>query len=96
MQKKLPPQISNPQVVTYYMLKGFGMASLPHYDYPVLDIAFAGSLLLAAAGLHKDAFFTANGLLRERCHGQYLDCRETDVLHSYRADVFGPLHDLAD
>lgn len=96
LQKKLPPQISNPQVVTYYMLKGFGMAPLPHYDYPVLDIAFAGSLLLDAADLHKDAFFTANGLLRERCHGQYLDCRETDVLHSYRADVFGPLHDLAD
>ncbi|HET6913923.1 MAG TPA: sulfatase-like hydrolase/transferase [Rhodanobacteraceae bacterium] len=96
LQKKLPPRISNPQVVTYYMLKGFGMAPLPHYDYPVLDIAFAGSLLLDAASLHKDAFFTANGLLRERCNGQYLDCRETEVLHSYRADVFGPLHDLAD
>lgn len=96
LQKKLPPQVGNPQVVTYYMLKGFGMASPPHYDYPVLDIAFAGSLLLDAAGLHKDAFFTANGLLRERCRGQYLDCRESDVLHSYRADVFGPLHDLAD
>ncbi|HEX7129404.1 MAG TPA: sulfatase-like hydrolase/transferase [Rhodanobacteraceae bacterium] len=96
LRKKLPPQIANPQVVTYYMLKGFGMKPLPHYDYPVLDIAFAGSLLLDAAGLHKDAFFTANSLLRERCQGQYLDCRNADVLHSYRADVFGPLHDLAD
>lgn len=96
LQKKLPPQIANPQVVTYYMLKGFGMNSPSHYDYPVLDIAFAGSLLLDAAGLHKSAFFTANSLLRERCHGQYLDCRDADVLHSYRADVFGPLHDLAD
>lgn len=96
LQKKLPPQIGNPQVVTYYMLKGFGMKSPPHYDYPVLDIAFAGSLLLDAAGLRKDAFFTANGLLRERCHGRYLDCRKTDLLHSYRADVFGPLNDLAD
>ena len=96
LQKQLPPQIGNPQVVTYYMLKGFGLKLPPHYDYPVLDIAFAGSLLLDAAGLHKDAFFTANSLLRERCHGQYLDCREADVLHSYRADVFGPLHDLAD
>ena len=96
LQKKLPPQIRNPQVATYYMLKGFGMKSPPRYDYPVLDIAFAGSLLLDAAGLHKDAFFTANGLLRERCHGQYLDCPNADLLHSYRADVFGPLHDLAD
>ncbi|MGN6313739.1 MAG: sulfatase-like hydrolase/transferase [Rhodanobacteraceae bacterium] len=96
LQKKLPPQITNPQVVTYYMLKGFGMKPLPHYDYPVLDIAFAGSLLLDAAGLHKNAFFTANSLLRERCQGQYLDCRNADVLHSYRADVFGPLHDLSD
>ena len=96
LPKRLPALISNPQVVTYYMLKGFGMKSPSRYDYPVLDIAYAGSLLLDAAGLRKDAFFTANALLRERCHGQYLDCRDTDVLHSYRADVFGPLHDLAD
>ncbi|HET9836186.1 MAG TPA: sulfatase-like hydrolase/transferase, partial [Rhodanobacteraceae bacterium] len=95
LRKKLPPQIANPQVVTYYMLKGFGLKVAPRYDYPVLDIAFAGSLLLDAAGLHRDAFFTANSLLRERCQGQYLDCRKMDVLHSYRADVFGPLHDLA-
>lgn len=96
LTKKLPARISNPEVATYYMLKGFGMKSPPRYDYPVLDIAFAGSLLLDAAGLHKDAFFTANSLLRERCNGQYLDCRDADMLHSYRADVFGPLHDLAD
>ena len=96
LKKKLPPQIINPQIVTYYMLKGFGLKTAPRFDYPVLDITFAGSLLLDAAGLHKDAFFTANSLLRERCHGQYPDCRNADVLHSYRADVFGPLHDLAD
>jgi hypothetical protein len=96
LKKKLPPQIGNPEVATYYMLKGFGIKPPPQYDYPVLDITFAGSLLLDAAGLHKDAFFTANSLLRERCHGQDLDCRDVDVLHSYRADVFGPLHDLAD
>lgn len=96
LEKKLPSQIANPQVATYYMLKGFGLKPLPRFDYPVLDIAFAGSLLLDAAGLRKDGFFTANGLLRERCKGQYLDCRDLAVLDSYRADVFGPLHDLAD
>ena len=96
LRKKLPTQIADPQRVTYYMLKGFGVKSPPHFDYPVLDIAFAGSLLLDAADLRKDDFFTANALLRERCRGQYLDCRDAAMLHSYRADVFGLLHDLAD
>ncbi len=96
LQKKLPPQIANPQVATYYMLKGFHLKSPPRFDYPVLDIAFAGSLLLDASGLRKDGFFTANALLRERCRGQYSDCRDLAVLNSYRADVFGALHDLAD
>lgn len=95
LKKALPLRITNPQIATYYMLKGFGLKSPPHFDYPVLDIAFAGSLLLDAAGLHKNAFFTANSLLRERCNGQYLDCRHQDMLHSYRADVFGSLDDLA-
>ncbi|MBS0431286.1 MAG: sulfatase-like hydrolase/transferase [Proteobacteria bacterium] len=96
LQKQLPPQIRNPQVVTYYMLKGYGLTSPRRFDYPVLDIAFAASLLLDAADLHKDSYFTANALLRERCHGQYLDCREDALLRSYRAEVFGSLHDLAD
>jgi len=96
LQKNLPARVSNPIMVTYYMLKGFGLKSRPHLDYPVLDIAFAGSLLLDAADLHKDGFFTANALLRERCKGQYENCRDLEVLNSYRADVFGPLHDLAD
>lgn len=96
LQKSLPARVSNPIMVTYYMLKGFGLKSRPHFDYPVLDIAFAGSLLLDAADLHKDGFFTANALLRERCNGQYEGCRDLAVLNSYRADVFGLLHDLAD
>lgn len=96
LAKTLPPQAGNPQFTTYYVLKEFGSKTPRHYDYPVLDIAFVGSLLLDAAGLHKDAFFTANALLRERCNGHYLDCAKKDMLHSYRADVFGPLHDLGD
>ena len=96
MPKRVAPQIGNPQFVTYYMLKGFNLPSPRRFDYPVLDIAFASSLLLDAADLHKDRFFTANALLRERCHGQYLDCREDALLGSYRAEIFGSLHDLAD
>lgn len=96
MPKRVAPQIGNPQFVTYYMLKGFNLPSPRRFDYPVLDIAFASSLLLDAADLHKDRFFTANAVLRERCHGQYLDCREDALLGSYRAEVFGSLHDLAD
>ncbi len=96
LTRKTQPEISDSKFVTYYMLKGFKLKSPPHFDYPMLDIAFAGSLLLDAADLHKDGFFTANALLRERCKGQYEDCRDLAVLNSYRADVFGPLHDLAD
>lgn len=94
LKKNLPSQIADPTRTTYYMLKGFGLEPLRREDYPVLDISFAGSLLLDTAGLRKDAFFTANSLLRERCHGHYLDCRDTGLLHSWRADVFGQLHDL--
>lgn len=96
LMKKTPPQIDDSKFVTYYMLKGFNLKSPRHFDYPTLDIAFAGSLLLDAADLRKDGFFTANALLRERCRGQYEDCRDLAVLKSWRADVFGPLHDLAD
>lgn len=95
LPKKLPLQIADPTKVTYYMLKGFNM-SIRHADYPVLDIAFLGSLVLDSAGVRKDAFFTANGLLRKRCHGHDEDCRDRALLQSWRAEVFGELHDLGD
>ncbi|MCE5232138.1 MAG: sulfatase-like hydrolase/transferase [Mizugakiibacter sp.] len=93
--KRLPAGIPDPTRVTYYMLKGYA-TPLHRYDYPVLDLAFLGSLVLDAADLHKDAFFTANALLRERCKGHYLDCDAHALMDSYRADVFGQLQDLGE
>lgn len=93
--KRLPPGIADPTRVTYYMLKGFA-TPLRRYDHPVLDLAYLGGLVLDAAELHKDAFFTANTLLRERCQGRYLDCRQRALADSYRADVFGQLQDLGE
>ena len=79
--------------VTYYMIR----ANYPvraRYDYPVLDIAFLGSLVLDVAGVPKDAFYQANTLLRERCKGRYLDCKDKRTVASYHAWIFSTLGDL--
>ncbi|MGH8154910.1 MAG: sulfatase-like hydrolase/transferase, partial [Rhodanobacteraceae bacterium] len=93
LAKTVPPQVADPQYTTYYMLKGF---NLPHQreHYPVLDIAYLGSLLLDAADLPRSPFFIANTLMRDRCHGRDLDCRNSALRGSYRAWVFGKLGDL--
>ena len=79
--------------VTYYMVKS-NFPVRAHYDYPVLDIAFLGSLVLDVAGVPKDAFYQANTLLRERCKGRYLDCKDKRVVASYHAWIFSTLGDL--
>lgn len=95
LAKTVPPQVPDPQYATYYMLKGFNLP-IRREDYPVLDIAYLGSLLLDAANLPRDPFFVANTLLRDRCDGHDLDCRNAALRDSYRAYVFGNLHDLGD
>jgi len=93
LAKSVPPQVPDPQYVTYYMLKGFNLP-VRREDYPVLDIAYLGSLLLDAADLPRNPFFVANTLLRDRCDGHDLDCRNAALRNSYRAWVFGKLDDL--
>lgn len=93
LAKTVPPTVPDPQYVTYYMLKGFNLPIRPE-NYPVLDIAYLGSLLLDAADLPRNPFFTANTLLRDRCNGHDLDCRNEALRDSYRAWVFGELGDL--
>lgn len=93
LAKTVPPQVPDPQYATYYMLKGFNMP-IQREDYPVLDIAYLGSLLLDAANLPRGAFFVANTLLRDRCDGHDLDCKDAALRESYRAWVFGKLDDL--
>lgn len=95
LAKTVPRQVPDPQYTTYYMLKGFNLP-IRRENYPVLDIAYLGSLLLDAADLPRDPFFVANTLLRDRCDGHDLDCRNATLRDSYRAYVFGNLHDLGD
>ncbi|HEU0276226.1 MAG TPA: sulfatase-like hydrolase/transferase [Rhodanobacteraceae bacterium] len=93
LARRVPAAVPDSHYVTYYMLKGFNLPIRPE-RYPVLDIAYLGSLLLDAADLPRDPFFVANTLLRDRCAGQDLDCRNTALRDSYRAWVFGKLDDL--
>ncbi|HEX5960644.1 MAG TPA: sulfatase-like hydrolase/transferase [Rhodanobacteraceae bacterium] len=91
--KTVPATVPDSQYVTYYMLKGFNLPTVRE-RYPVLDIAYLGSLLLDAASLPRNPFFIANTLLRDRCDGHDLDCHNAALRDSYRAWVFGKLGDL--
>lgn len=93
LAKNTPPGVADPKYATYYMLKGFNLPIHPEH-YPVLDIAYLGSLLLDAADLPRNPFFIANTLLRDRCDGHDLDCKNAALRESYRAWVFGQLGDL--
>ena len=66
LEKFTPKAVSDPNFVTYYMLKS-NYKPARSYDYPELDLSFAGSLILDVAGVKKDDFFAANALMRERC-----------------------------
>ena len=79
--------------VTYYMIKS-NFPVRQRYDYPVLDISFLGSLVLDVAGVPKDAYYQANTLLRERCKGRYLDCKDTKLVASYHDYIFATLGEL--
>lgn len=77
--------------LTYYMIKSnFAGPALP--SYPVLDIAFLPSMVLQAAGLPKDPYFSAETVLRTRCNGLYDDCTVPGLIDSYHAWTFGRLH----
>jgi phosphoglycerol transferase MdoB-like AlkP superfamily enzyme len=92
--KQVPKEAGpNSSMVTYYHVKS-NFRVRRKFDYPVLDIAFLGSLVLDVAGVPKDAFYQANTLLRERCKGRYLDCRDTNMIASYHDYVFNRLKDL--
>ncbi len=79
--------------VTYYMVKS-NFRVRRAFDYPALDIAFLGSIVLDVAGVPKDAFYQANTLLRERCKGRYLDCKDAKMVASYHDHIFRELDGL--
>jgi phosphoglycerol transferase MdoB-like AlkP superfamily enzyme len=85
----------NDSRVTYYrLLSSFPLAGKKSGD--TLDIVFLGSLLLDAAGIPKDAFYQANSLLRDRCGGLYLTCKDRNLLGSYHDYLFNTLKVLRD
>jgi phosphoglycerol transferase MdoB-like AlkP superfamily enzyme len=85
----------NDNRVTYYrLLSSFPMATMKTGD--ALDIVFLGSLLIDAAGIPKDAFYQANSLLRDRCDGRYLTCKDRSMLGSYHDYLFNTLKVLRD
>lgn len=77
--------------LTYYMLKS-NFAGPPLPQYPMLDIAFLPGMVLQAAGVPTDAYFTASAALRTRCNGLYDDCAVPGLLASYHAWTIGRLH----
>ncbi|HJU39010.1 MAG TPA: sulfatase-like hydrolase/transferase [Tahibacter sp.] len=95
LQKVVPPGVSDPTKLTYYMLKS-NFPLRKKIDFPVLDIIYLGSLLLDVADLNKDDFYEANALLRDRCKGRYFDCADPKILESYHDYVYGTLHALKD
>jgi len=92
LQRTLPaPLQPYRDYLTYYMIKSnFAGPALP--SYPMLDIAFLPSMLLQAAGLPKDPYFSALTALRTRCNGLYDDCKVPGLLDSYHAWTIGRLH----
>ena len=92
LPRRLPPALlPYRDYLTYYMLKS-NFAGPPLPQYPLLDIAFLPSMVLQAAGVPTDAYFTAASGLRERCNGLYSDCAVPGLLASYHAWTIGRLH----
>jgi hypothetical protein len=92
LARKLPPALAPERdFLTYYMIKS-NFAGPPLPDYPALDIAFLPTMVLQAAGLPADPYFSAATALRERCQGRFDDCPDKALLASYYAWIFGRLH----
>ena len=92
MPRTLPPELRPfRDELTYYMLKS-NFAGPPLPNYPMLDIAFLPTMVLQAAGLPPDAYFSAATTLRDRCNGRFDDCAVPGLLASYEAWVIKHLH----
>jgi phosphoglycerol transferase MdoB-like AlkP superfamily enzyme len=92
LPRTLPPALAPYRdYLTYYMVKS-NMPGPALPSYPMLDIAYLPGMVLQAAGLPLDPYFSAQKTLRERCDGRYDDCPDKALLASYHAWIFGRLH----
>ncbi|WP_239309136.1 sulfatase-like hydrolase/transferase [Rhodanobacter sp. FDAARGOS 1247] len=92
LERSTPPALAPYRdYLTYYMVKS-NFAGTPLPAYPMLDIAFLPGMVLQAAGVPTDAYFTASRELRTRCSGLYDDCAIPGVLDSYHAWTINRLH----
>lgn len=96
LDKVLPPDWGeNRHWATYYMLKS-NQPDAPKFDLPIADIVYLGGMLQQAAGVPLDEYYTANRLLRERCHGRYEECADKRLVPSYHDFIFREIKDLGD
>ena len=92
LQRRLPLALQPYRdYLTYYMLKS-NFVGTPIPNYPMLDIAFLPSMVLQAAGVPTDPYFSAATALRTRCNGLYDDCAVPGLVESYHAWTIGRLH----
>ncbi|HEY0199601.1 MAG TPA: sulfatase-like hydrolase/transferase [Rhodanobacter sp.] len=77
--------------LTYYMVKS-NFAGAPMPNYPMMDIAFLPTMVLQAAGVPTDPYFSAANMFRTRCNGLYDDCVVPGLVDSYHAWTIGRLH----
>ena len=92
MERSWPPALQPyKDYLSYYMIKSnVPGRSLP--NYPMLDIAHLPNMVLQAAGVPMDPYFSAATVLRERCKGLYTDCIDQDLVKSYHGWIFNHLH----
>jgi phosphoglycerol transferase MdoB-like AlkP superfamily enzyme len=77
----------DPKHLTCFKLDAnFQTPPLPHYT--VTDIAFLPTLVLQAADLPRDGYFTASEHLRDVCGGLFASCEDKAVLDSYYGWLF--------
>jgi phosphoglycerol transferase MdoB-like AlkP superfamily enzyme len=87
--KIVPPRgyHGDPKHLTYFKLDAnFQTPLLPHY--PVTDITFLPTLMIQAANLPRDGYFTASEHLRDVCDGLFASCEDKTVLDSYYGWLF--------
>jgi len=80
---------------TYYMIRS-NFEPTRKYHFPILDIVYLGGLTADIAGVPPDRYYTANTLLRDRCHGRYLECSDPVLVPSYHNYVFHELKALGE